>query len=66
MVVGVMGMFRQLSAFRTVSFPQLLKHDTRYKLARISGGSMKDLHIVLSQKNMMWSGFVEKFGRYSR
>jgi hypothetical protein len=28
----------------------LLKHDLRYKLARASGGSMKDLGIVLSQK----------------
>jgi hypothetical protein len=28
----------------------LLKHELRYKLARVLGGSMKDLHAILCQK----------------
>jgi hypothetical protein len=44
------AMFRQLSRTSTGTFPQLLKHDLRYKLTRVSGGSMKDLDIVLCQK----------------
>jgi hypothetical protein len=36
--VSVVAMFRQLSRSWTVTFPQLLKHDLRYKLASASGG----------------------------
>ena len=56
------AMFRQLSRTSTGTFPQLLKHDLRYKLARASGGSMKDLGIVLSQKEHD----VERIRRESR
>jgi hypothetical protein len=45
-----MAIFRQQSHTSTVTFPQLLSHEPRYKLARVWGGSMKDLHIVLCQK----------------
>jgi hypothetical protein len=43
-------MFRHPSRTSTGTFPQLLKHDLRHKLTRVSGGSMKDLDIVLCQK----------------